>query len=63
MRGELSQRGDASAAVAAFWTHTEPVMRRIARVLSDDPDVQDECAILLDEQQEADDEAGATCPI
>lgn len=42
MRGELSQRGDATAAVAAFWTHTEPIMRRIARRLSDDPDVQDE---------------------
>lgn len=38
----MSQRGDASAAVAAFWTHTGPVIRRIARVLSEDPDVQDE---------------------
>lgn len=42
MPTELSHRGDAAAAVAAFWVHTEPVMRRIARRLSDDPDVQDE---------------------
>jgi hypothetical protein len=28
-----------------------------------DPDVQDECAVLLDEQQQADDDAGVTCAI
>jgi hypothetical protein len=28
---------------------------------SADPDVQDECAVLLDEQQEADENAGLEC--
>ncbi|MCA9488301.1 MAG: hypothetical protein KC621_00200 [Myxococcales bacterium] len=28
---------------------------------SADPDVQDECAVLLDQQQEQDDDAGLTC--
>jgi hypothetical protein len=28
-----------------------------------DPDVQDECAVQLDEQQQADDEAGLACAI
>ena len=42
MRAESDERGDATAAIAAFWARTEPSMRRIARLLCDDPDVQKE---------------------
>lgn len=33
-----------------------------ATYASADPDVQDECAVLLDEQETADQEAGLECP-